>query len=62
MALKTALLPPAIKPTILFGEVPKVGGHSAASSIPSLPLVPAPIKNILEPLENASKNISNQSL
>ena len=29
-------------PTTISGGVPKVGGHSAASSTPSRPLVPAP--------------------
>ena len=34
--------PPAMMPTTISGGVPKVGGHSAASSTPSRPLVPAP--------------------
>ena len=36
-------VPPAIRPTTTSGDTPKVGGHSTASSTPSLPLVPAPI-------------------
>ena len=38
-----ALSPPAIKPITKSSETPKVGGHSEASKIPYLPLVPAPI-------------------
>ena len=38
-----ALSPPAINPITLSGFVPNVGGHSDASSTPSLPLVPAPM-------------------
>ena len=42
-ALTKAGVPPAIRPTTTSGDTPKVGGHSTASSTPSLPLVPAPI-------------------
>jgi hypothetical protein len=42
MDLTRAAGPPAISPTTISGGVPKVGGHSAASSTPSRPLVPAP--------------------
>ena len=42
---------------ILLGFVPKVGGHSAASRTPSLPLVPAPMKKIEPPEENVEVNI-----
>lgn len=38
----TARLPPAINATIRFGEIPNVGGHSAASNTAILPLDPAP--------------------
>ena len=41
-AFLMALSPPAIKPITRSCDTPKVGGHSEASSIPSLPLVPAP--------------------
>src|SRR6266851_202625 len=41
-ALVIARLPPAINATTSFGEVPNVGGHSAASSTPIRPLDPAP--------------------
>ena len=34
--------PPAMTPCTISGSEPKVGGHSAASSTPSRPLVPAP--------------------
>ena len=37
-----ARLPPAISACTSFGEVPNVGGHSAASSTPIRPLDPAP--------------------
>jgi hypothetical protein len=37
-----ALSPPAIIPYIL-SSIPKVGKHSDASTIPSLPLVPDPM-------------------
>ena len=36
-------IPPAIIPTTRLGSVPKVGGHSDASTTPSRPLVPAPM-------------------
>ena len=39
---RIARSPPAIRPTTCSGGTPKVGGHSLASSTPSLPLVPAP--------------------
>ena len=38
-----ALSPPAIIPITKFELTPKVGGHSDASTIPSLPLVPEPM-------------------
>jgi hypothetical protein len=38
----SAAYPPAITPWTSSGSVPKVGGHSAASSTPNRPLVPAP--------------------
>src|SRR5699024_11573437 len=38
-----ASFPPAIMPITSFGSDPNVGGHSTASSKPSLPLVPAPM-------------------
>ena len=41
-AFLIALSPPAINPITTSWETPKVGGHSEASSIPSLPEVPAP--------------------
>src|SRR6266403_4584971 len=41
-ALVIARLPPAIIACTSFGEVPNVGGHSAASSTPIRPLEPAP--------------------
>ena len=41
-AVNTASRPPAITATTLPSGIPKVGGHSAASATPSLPLVPAP--------------------
>ena len=40
----TVRLPPAITACTSEGGVSKVGGHSAASSTPSRPLVPAPTK------------------
>ena len=39
--VRSAASPPALMPRT-FPSTPKVGGHSAASSTPSLPLVPAP--------------------
>ena len=36
-------LPPAMMPCTCSAETPKVGGHSDASSTPSLPDVPAPM-------------------
>ena len=41
-ALVIARRPPAINACTSFGEVPNVGGHSAASSTPIRPLDPAP--------------------
>jgi hypothetical protein len=38
-----ALRPPAISACTSFVEIPNVGGHSAASSMPIRPLDPAPI-------------------
>ena len=38
--LTSAGSPPAMTPTTISGGVPKVGGHSAASSTPRRPLVP----------------------
>ena len=38
-----ALSTPAKMPITRLSETPKVGGHSDASKIPNLPLVPAPI-------------------
>ena len=40
--LTSAGSPPAMIPCTISGSVPKVGGHSEASSTPSRPLVPAP--------------------
>ena len=40
------------------GEVPKVGGISEASTTPSRPLVPAPMKMIRPPLRSACARIS----
>ena len=40
--LSSAGAPPAMIPTTISGGVPNVGGHSAASSTPSRPLLPAP--------------------
>ena len=40
--LTSACSPPAMMPTTISGGVPKVGGHSLASSTPSRPDVPAP--------------------
>lgn len=45
----TACFPPAMIDCTSWGEVLKVGGHSAASSTPSRPLVPAPTKKSLPP-------------
>ena len=42
-ALLIAVSPPAIIPTTVSKETPKVGGHSDASTTPNRPLVPAPI-------------------
>ena len=42
-AFLIAASPPAIIPTIIPCSIPNVGGHSLASTIPILPLVPAPI-------------------
>src|SRR5690348_11275577 len=41
-ALVSAGVPPAMIPCTISGSVPKVGGHSEASSTPSRPDVPAP--------------------
>ncbi len=41
-AWRRARAPPAITACTMAGGVPNVGGHSAASSTASLPLVPAP--------------------
>ena len=38
-----AASPPAIKPITISGSTPNVGTHSAASSTPKRPLVPAPM-------------------
>ena len=48
-----APLPPAMMPWTRSGFVPKVGGISAASRIPSRPLVPAPTKIIRPPFLSA---------
>jgi hypothetical protein len=40
------------------GSMPKVGGNSAASSTPSLPLVPAPTKIRRAPVSTASATSS----
>ena len=42
MDLRSAVSPPAIRPTTMSGDTPKVGGHSEASRTPKRPLVPAP--------------------
>ena len=52
-ALKTAPSPPAMIPRIWSGSLPKVGGHSAASRMPSRPLVPAPMKKMRRPAPSA---------
>ena len=54
----TAPSPPAIKPTMRSGSVPKVGGHSAASRIPSRPLVPAPTRKTRPPPERTRASAS----
>ena len=41
-------------PTTISGGVPNVGGHSAASSTPSRPLVPAPTYSRRPPARNAA--------
>src|SRR5579863_7208580 len=41
-APRSAFAPPAINACTSFGDMPYVGGHSAASSTASRPLVPAP--------------------
>ncbi len=41
-ARRSARAPPATRATTRDGSTPKVGGHSAASSAPSRPEVPAP--------------------
>ena len=43
MLLRMALSPPAIIPLTRFESTPNVGGHSDASTTPSLPLVPDPM-------------------
>ena len=43
IAVTSASRPPAMMPCTCSGSVPKVGGHSEASSTPSRPLVPAPM-------------------
>ena len=50
----TAARPPAMMAWTRRGGVPKVGGHSAASSTPRRPLVPAPTKNSRPPPRSAS--------
>ena len=42
-----ALSPPAIIPIITLLSTPNVGGHSDASTIPSLPGVPEPMWKII---------------
>ena len=42
LAVKTADSPPAMRACTVCGSVLYVGGHSAASKIPSRPEVPAP--------------------
>ena len=50
----TAARPPAMMAWTRRGGVPKVGGHSAASSTPRRPLVPAPTKKSRPPPRRAS--------
>ena len=50
-AKEVASTPPAIRPITKSWLTPYVGGHSTASSTPSLPLVPAPIYINLPPFK-----------
>jgi hypothetical protein len=54
MDLISAGNPPAMMPTTISGGVPNVGGHSAASSTPSRPLVPAPTYSRRPPARKAA--------
>jgi hypothetical protein len=53
--------PPAITAWTSVGGVPNVGGISAASSTPSLPLVPAPTNTSRPPFLSARLMISTPS-
>jgi hypothetical protein len=52
-ARNTASSPPAMTARMRSGSVPNVGGHSAASSTPRRPLVPAPRNTIRPPPSSA---------
>ena len=56
-----AFLPPAMMPWTSSGLVPKVGGISADSTMPSRPLVPAPTKTMRPPLRSAFAHMSAPS-
>ena len=58
LGANTAAWPPAMIACTVFGDVPKVGGISDASTTPSRPLVPAPTKITRPPLCSACAMIS----